>query len=235
MAVIADNIARVRAEIAEHADGRSVDLMLAAKHQPIEALIEAINAGGTLMGHNMVQQLVAAGDGLRERGFADAVTTTVIGHVQSNKLSTAMEYADRIDTVDSLKTAQRIARRQEARIEEGAATGPYPVLIQVNSSGADSQFGCEPSELINLARAIMQLETVRIDGLMTIGAQGDEAFIRDSFSLTRKLAHELRALDGLEDAQVLSMGMSGDMGIAIEEGSTLIRVGTAIFGARDRK
>lgn len=229
---IAGNINRVRTQIDQFADGRHVDLMLAAKYQSVDSLVAAIEAGGTLMGHNLVQQLVAAGEGLADRGYGTRITTTVIGHVQSNKLSAAMAWADRIDTVDTLRTAERIARRQAERISTGTADAPYPILLQVNSAGATSQFGCDPTDLIDLARTISSLDTVRIDGVMTIGARGDEQAIRASFALTRRLSDELRSITGLENADVISMGMSGDMRIAIEEGSTLIRVGTAIFGER---
>lgn len=227
---IADNIARVRDDISRFAHGRHVDLMLAAKHQPLERLAEAYNAGGTLMGHNLIDQLATSTEGLHNAGFFPI--TSVIGHVQSNKLSVAMQWADRIDTVDSLKTAQRINRRQEARLACGEVTGLYPILLQINSSGASTQFGCSPDSFVELARAISALPSIHIAGVMTIGAQGTDTDIRSSFVLTRRLAEEMRNLPGLADADVLSMGMSSDMRIAIEEGSTVVRVGTAIFGAR---
>ncbi|WP_216382731.1 YggS family pyridoxal phosphate-dependent enzyme [Arcanobacterium phocae] len=227
---IADNIARVREDISRFAQGRHVDLMLAAKHQPLERLIEAYTAGGTLMGHNLIDQLATATAGLH--GANIHPYTAVIGHVQSNKLSIAMRWADRIDTVDSLKTTQRINRRQEARIASGEATGPYPILLQLNSSGAPTQSGCSPESFVELARVISDLQFVRIAGVMTIGARGSEADIRASFVRTRQLAEQMRELPGLEQADVLSMGMSGDLRLAIEEGSTVVRVGTAIFGTR---
>lgn len=220
-------------------------LMLAAKHQPIENIRTAIAAGATLFGHNQVQQLVAMVDELGESqgGLSDAqadsdipeIMTAVIGHIQSNKLSQAMQYAQRIDTVDSLRTARQIARRQQVRLDEGLAVGPYPILLQVNSSGAPTQFGCEPGELIELAHQVSALEAVRIDGLMTIGAQGDEATVRESFRLTRGLSEHMRKIPGLENATELSMGMTGDLEIAVEEGSTLVRVGSAIFGPRSQR
>ncbi|MFY9262625.1 MAG: YggS family pyridoxal phosphate-dependent enzyme [Actinomycetaceae bacterium] len=232
---IAQRIAALREEIDSYAGGRQVDLMLAAKHQSVDNLIAAIDAGGTLMGHNVVQQLVAASEGLAERGYSGRATNMMIGNVQSNKLSQAMAWAARIDTVDKLRTATRINRRQQTRVEAGEASGPYPILLQVNSSGATTQFGCAPDQLLELARQISELEFVRIDGLMTIGAQGEEAEIRASFARVRELSEQMRALDGLAHADVLSMGMSGDLRIAIEEGSTVVRVGTAIFGPREQK
>ncbi|QRV02594.1 YggS family pyridoxal phosphate-dependent enzyme [Arcanobacterium phocisimile] len=227
---IAQNIGRIREQITHYTNGRDVDLILAAKHQPLPRLVEAYRAGGTLMGHNLVDQLAEATAGLHAQKIRPF--TSVIGHVQSNKLSAAMRWADRIDTVDSFKTAQRIDRRQEARVASGEASGPYPMLLQLNSSGAATQFGCHPEDFVELARTVSALPFVRIAGVMTIGARGTEADIRSSFVLTRRLAEEIRNLPGLDDAGVLSMGMSNDMRIAIEEGSTVVRVGTAIFGTR---
>ncbi|VEI12752.1 YggS family pyridoxal phosphate-dependent enzyme [Trueperella bialowiezensis] len=235
---IAQNIARLteRIERAEGNAGRqrgSVKLMLAAKHQPVENLLAASAEGVTLFGHNIVQQLEQSVQGLQEAAISSI--NTVIGPVQSNKLRAAMTWADRIDTVDSLKTAQRIARRQQARIDDGEASGPYPILIQVNSSGSTTQSGCSPDELVDLAGQISELDLVRIDGLMTIGAHtSDTAKIHRSFALTRELSLQMRGLPGLEDAAELSMGMTGDLDIAIAEGATTVRVGTAVFGERPR-
>ncbi|MCI5825126.1 MAG: YggS family pyridoxal phosphate-dependent enzyme [Arcanobacterium sp.] len=255
MVDIAGNIAKVheRMEMAEERAGReagSVKLMLAAKYQPIENLLAALKAGERLLGHNMIQQLKTAEEGLTAAqadgraaaaGVADiAHTTTVIGHVQSNKLSQAMRYAQRIDTVDSLKTAQQIARRQQARIEAGEARPgeAFPILLQVNSSGAPTQFGCEPNQLIEMAAEIARtLPLVSIRGLMTIGANepDDSAAVIRSFEITRQLGTQLRALPGLAHATELSMGMTHDLELAIEHGSTEIRIGTAIFGPRPQK
>lgn len=238
---ITDNIARVREQIAaaEAAAGReagSVTLMLAAKHQPIENLIEAAQAGATAFGHNIVQQLQQAAPQLAQAaasGTIPPVFNSMIGPLQSNKLRAAMDNAQRIDTVDSLKMAKRIARRQLARQEEGLAEGPYRILLQVNAAGAATQSGCAPDQLLDLANAVSEISELRIEGLMTIGANTpDTAKVHASFALTRELSEQMRQLPGLADAAVLSMGMSGDFAIAIEEGSSLVRVGTAVFGPR---
>lgn len=243
---VAGNIAKVRARMAaaQTQAGRaagSVKLRLAAKYQPLEKLLAALTAGETLFGHNKIQQLVAAEEALAAAGpSVPAHQTSVIGHVQSNKLSQAMRYAQRIDTVDNLKTAQQIARRQQLRIEAGeAASGePYPILLQVNSAGAPTQFGCDPAELLPLASEIAaHLPLVKIGGLMTIGANepdDPDAVIR-SFEVTRALSAQLRELPGLADASELSMGMTNDLELAIAHGSTEIRIGTAVFGPRPMK
>lgn len=237
---IADNFARLQERVAsaKSAAGRevgdAVEIMLAAKYQPVEALLEALAAGATTFGHNIVQQLVDAEEGLLAAG-APEHRTAVIGHVQSNKITAAMEHASRIDTVDSLKTARQIARRQRICIDAGEADGPFPILVQVNSAGAESQFGAAPESLLELVSQISELDEVRIDGLMTIGANSaDESAVHRSFTLTRELGEDLRALPGLANARELSMGMSGDLEIAISEGATIVRVGTAVFGPRPR-
>lgn len=251
--LIAARIADVQAKIgaAEAAAGRapgSVTLMLAAKYQPVENVVAAIQTGVTTFGHNLVGQLVDAETGLASvstgasrgaeagAGIDLAHRTSVIGHVQSNKLSAAMDHAWRIDSVDSAKTLKRIARRQAARIAQGTASGPYPVLLQVNTSGAESQTGCTPEELLEIARVGADLAEIRVDGLMTIGANSpDEDAVRASFDTTVALLEEMRQIPGLEDATELSMGMTGDMAIAIAAGSTMVRVGTAVFGPRPAK
>ncbi|MBM7825732.1 pyridoxal phosphate enzyme (YggS family) [Arcanobacterium pluranimalium] len=235
---IEGNIRAVRDRIREAAlaAGREpgeIKLMLAAKYQPVENLIRAMHCGETLLGHNLVHQLQ---DSERELQTLEAPshTTTVIGHVQSNKLSLAMTYAQRIDTVDSLKYAQRINRRQEARCAAGEATQPYPVLLQVNSSAAPTQFGCEPNALLDLARSVAALPYVTVQGLMTIGANStDPDAVATSFATTRSLLIAMNEIEGLENARELSMGMTSDLELAIAHGSTLVRVGTAIFGARN--
>ncbi|MCI7551547.1 MAG: YggS family pyridoxal phosphate-dependent enzyme [Actinomycetaceae bacterium] len=241
MVDIAANIAQVRERIerALERSGRepgSTKLMLAVKYQPIENLLAALDADERLFGHNLIPQLESTERELAAigaRGSDTRHTATVIGHVQSNKLSTAMAYAERIDTVDSLKTAERINRRQDERIARGEATGPYPILLQINSSGAPTQFGCPPEQLLELARAASQLEHIEIQGVMTIGAHTpDSADIIRSFELTRSLSQEMRELPGLASATEISMGMTHDLDVAVEHGSTVIRIGTAIFGPR---
>lgn len=235
---IAQNIAQVREQISDaaRAAGRSADdvaLMLAAKYQPVDALLAAIDADACLFGHNLIPQLIETEEGLSAAGNP-AHTTTVIGHVQGNKLTAAMRYADRIDTVDSLKLAQAVNRRVLATAaENGSATNvdPYPILLQVNSSGASTQFGIEPAKLLNLAADIAKLPGVRVVGLMTIGAQGSPSDAARSFELTRELLDSLVS-HGLVTGRVLSMGMSGDFETAIAQGSTIVRVGTIVFGPR---
>lgn len=234
---IAGNIARVQERIADAAAkagraGEEIKLMLAAKYQPAENLIAAMEAGVNYFGHNLIPQLVEAEAAISTYPHF----TSVIGHIQSNKLSTAMDHAQRIDTVDSLKNLQRINRRQEARITAGEANAPYPVLLQVNSAAAPTQFGCPPQELLELASRGSELPQIEICGLMTIGANTEvEKEIHASFALLQELGTQMQSLPGLAGAKILSMGMTSDLEIAIAHGSTEVRVGTAVFGPRAQK
>lgn len=201
-------------------------VLLAVKHQSLEAILEALGAGGTLLGHNIIQQLVAAEEGLSAAG-APPHETHVIGHVQSNKARDALTYAQVIETLDSIKQANRfntVADSLGVRRD---------VFIQVNSSGAESQFGCDPDEAERIADHITSLPHLSLTGLMTIGAHTTvEADVARSFDLTRSLGEKLS--EAGHDIREYSMGMTGDYKIALAHGSTIIRVGSAVFGPRDR-
>lgn len=203
----------------------SVRVELAAKYQSPERVLAALQAGAELIGHNLIQQLVAGEEALSELD-APAHRTHVIGHLQKNKAGKALAYADCIETVDSLELAQRLNRLAGER-------GKYlDIFLQVNSSGAPSQFGIAPEQALDLVGQIADLKHLRIAGLMTIGAHSDDTTeIARSFELTRNLREDLQD-GGIASATELSMGMTGDMEIAIAEGSTIIRVGTAVFGPR---
>lgn len=206
-------------------DSGSVRVELAAKYQSPQRVLAALQAGAELIGHNLIQQLTASEESLREMG-APAHRTHVIGHVQKNKAGKALAYADCIETVDSLELAERLNRLASER------ETPFDIFLQVNSSGAQSQFGIAPEKVLDLAGTIAELESLRIVGLMTIGAHSEDTRkIARSFEVVRLLRDDLHAA-GIASATELSMGMTGDMEIAIAEGSTIIRVGTAVFGAR---
>lgn len=211
-----------------------VRIELAAKYQAPERVHTALLAGATLLGHNIIQQLEESEKELAAAA-APAHRTHVIGHVQRNKARRAVEYAQCIETVDTLKLAKRLNELQEERIETGAAAGAYDVMLQVNSSGAESQYGIAPEATLDIAGEVAQLPHLRIIGLMTIGAHTtDTADIAHSFQVTRELRDALQKA-GVSSTTELSMGMTHDLEIAIAEGSTIIRVGTAVFGPRPRQ
>ncbi|MDO4888078.1 MAG: YggS family pyridoxal phosphate-dependent enzyme [Actinomycetaceae bacterium] len=233
---IAGRYAAVRDRVAQACDacGRSKDdvaILLAAKFQEPERVVAALGGGARRLGHNYVQQLEASEEWLSRTG-APPHRAHVIGHVQANKAAKALQHAQCIETVDSVKLARRLDRLQAERVASGAATAPFDIMLQVNSSGAPSQFGLEPEALIDVAGQITELTNLRIAGLMIIGAHTPSAReVAASFARARVLGEELRAA-GVASATELSMGMTADMEIAIAEGSTQVRVGTAVFGPR---
>lgn len=233
---IAGRFARLQEQVrgAEAAAGRSqesVQIELAAKYQAPERVLAALQAGGTLLGHNIIQQLEASETALAAAA-APAHRTHVIGHVQNNKAAKALRYSQCIETVDSLKLATRLDRLRGEHIQPWGEQQPFDIMIQVNSSGAQSQYGRNPEQVLDLAGRIAKLPHLRIIGLMTIGAHTDETSeIARSFQIVRELRDELQA-SGIASATELSMGMTHDMDIAIAEGSTIVRVGTTVFGPR---
>ena len=197
-------------------------------------ILSAIDAGIRCIGENRPQEILAKADGLKqglaERGLS--VSQHMIGQLQSNKISKVLPYVQVIESVDSLKLAERIARRLEASAETSEQTHTVSVYLEVNESGEESKSGCEPQEALEMAAAINAMPQLRLEGLMTIGAHvQDEKIVRSGFEHLRKLRDSLRE-GGIKTCSQLSMGMSADTQWAIEEGSTIVRVGTSIFGAR---
>lgn len=152
----------------------------------------------------------------------------MIGHLQRNKAGKALSLFDLIHGVDDIAVADALARRAAA----GAGAEPVPVLIEVNVSGEASKFGVAPAALAGLAEQVRALPHLAVRGLMTVGAPVERAEdARAGFARLRGLREELSVRLGLELPE-LSMGMSGDFEVAVEEGATLVRVGSALFGAR---
>ena len=245
---IAGRFNRLREQVlaAQATAGRpadSVQIELAAKYQAPERVLTALNAGASLLGHNIIQQLEASETALA-RVNAPIHRTHVIGHVQKNKAAKALRYAQCIETVDSFKLAARLDRLHGEQVAAGAEYGEdaagaftklaetFDIMIQVNSSGAESQYGRSPESVVDFAGRVAELPNLRIIGLMTIGAHTDDVSrIARSFQIVRELRDEL-VRDGITSVTELSMGMTHDMDVAIAEGSTIIRVGTAVFGPR---
>jgi hypothetical protein len=230
---IADNIARIqeRMAVAARRAGRpveSVALMAVTKTFPAERIREAYAAGQRLFGENRVQEFSAKYAGVRD--LADA-QFHMIGHLQSNKAAKALEVFTAVDSVDSLHLAEKL---------NAAAAGKgdkrVPVLIEVNLGGEESKSGAKPDspEFEELLQHMGSLENIDVRGLMAIppytdDPEGARAFFRVLRQWCEKIA--ARDLAGIK-MDVLSMGMSHDFEVAIEEGSTCVRLGTAIFGER---
>ncbi|QOL33174.1 YggS family pyridoxal phosphate-dependent enzyme [Bifidobacterium eulemuris] len=247
---IADNVRRAldRVATAEAEAGRemgSVRLLAATKTRDVGEILAAIDAGVRMIGENRPQEIVAKAPGLAkrlaERGFALGADSSVaepvehipfhlIGQLQSNKIGKVLPSVDAIESVDSIELAEKIARRAVAR---GITVG---MLLEVNESGEDSKSGCPPSHAIDLAQRIGAMGGLELQGLMTIGAHvDDERVIRSGFAHLRRTRDLIldSGAEGTGHCVELSMGMSQDMELAIAEGATIVRVGTAIFGARD--
>ncbi|MDP9834176.1 YggS family pyridoxal phosphate-dependent enzyme [Gleimia europaea] len=206
-----------------------IDLELAIKTRSTEECEAAAHAliefgRPALMGQNRVQEAEVTTPYLRGLGL-DNLTTTMIGPLQTNKINKALRVVDQIETVDSFRLAEAINKRVKDR--------RLDVMIQVNTSGEESKSGTGPVEAIKVAQQIAELENLRVIGFMTIGAHTtNEVVIRKSFSDLREIRDRALKLPGLQNASELSMGMTSDFALAIAEGATRVRMGSAIFGAR---
>lgn len=207
----------------------SVRLMAVSKTHPATAVAEAVAAGITLFGENRVQEFQRKSQELAALGITNAAVH-LIGHLQSNKAAKAAEIFSAIDTIDSLHLAGRL---QNAA---AALNKTLPILLEIKLSGEADKTGLEPDsdELRQLLEQLPDFTHLKMCGLMTIAPlTGDEAIARACFRNLRQLRDMLAAAHPRLDFSELSMGMSGDFAIAIEEGSTCVRIGTALFGRRE--
>lgn len=207
-------------------DKGEVKLIAVSKTKPFEQLLAAYNAGERVFGENKVQEICAKYERIDEMPGA---VFHMIGHLQTNKVRQVIDKVAMIHSVDSLHLAETIDR-------EAAKAGiRMDILIEVNVAGEDSKFGIACDETEKLVRECAELDNVHVCGLMTIAP-----FVEDSeqnrqvFKNLKQLCVDLKAknIDNT-DMDVLSMGMTGDYQVAIEEGATMVRVGTGIFGARN--
>ena len=221
------NLARVHDQVAAACQRANrpeteVALMAVTKVHPVEFLIEAYAAGQRLFGENRVQEFAAKASSLTHLQDAEY---HLIGPLQSNKSSRAAELFDSIDTVDSVKLAQRLDTAAAALNKK------LPVYIEVKLSHEDSKHGISPDDLPALLDSIAPLENIVAIGLMTVPPWSEDA------ETARPYFRRLRELRDIQQKRhptltQLSTGMSGDFAVAIEEGSTCVRIGTAIFGRR---
>ncbi len=229
MGSIAENIKMIEAEKAEAAlrsgrDPSDVLLCAVTKTHTAEEINEAVAAGVTDIGENRVQEI------LEKYEKVAPVKWHMIGHLQTNKVKYIIDKVCMIHSVDSIRLAEEIDRRAS---QHGIV---MDILIEVNAAQDEAKFGTALEETESLVREILdRFENIRIKGLMTIAPfSEDPEDVRPYFRSMRRLYDELSEIEHPRlDFSVLSMGMSNDRVIAVEEGSTLIRVGTAIFGARD--
>jgi PLP dependent protein len=208
----------------------TVQLMAVSKVHPAEALAEAVAAGLTLFGENRVQEFEAKRVRLAELGTAGA-KVHLIGHLQSNKSAKAAEIFDGVDSVDSLRLAERL---NDAAVKLGKR---LPVLLELKLTDEPTKAGMDPesAELRELLERLPELGSLEMRGLMTIAPLDENPeSARACFRRLRELRETLAGAHPRLNFDELSMGMSGDFEIAIDEGSTLVRIGTALFGSRLR-
>ena len=224
MSTIADNIAQVSSRIraaalAAQRDEHSVQLLAVSKTKPAEALREAYAAGLRDFGENYLQEALG-----KQLELADLpLIWHFIGPIQSNKTRAIAEHFAWVHSVDRLKIAQRLSEQRPADLP------PLNICIQVNVSGEVSKSGCTPADLPALAKAISELPRLNLRGLMAIPEPTDDRAEQDAaFAAVQSLQASLNL-----PLDTLSMGMSHDLESAIAQGATWVRIGTALFGARD--
>lgn len=210
----------------------SVRLLLASKTQPVDRVRAALEIAAeldipVLLGENRVQELVAKAPALTDLD----PEWHVIGPLQSNKINHALRWAHAVESVSSLELAERLGSRALARERT------VDVLIQVNVSGEASKSGVAPGEAVDLATRVAAVEGLELRGFMTIGAHtDDDDVVRAGFARLREIRDEVLAsgAPGTDRASELSMGMSGDLELAVAQGATIVRLGTAVFGERPK-
>ncbi|CUS82939.1 hypothetical protein JGI16_10526 [Candidatus Kryptonium thompsonii] len=226
--MVSENILKIKQKIWEVCQkvGRNPDeitIVAVTKTVPVEKIKEAINAGIYDIGENRVQEL------LEKRNSLENVRWHFVGHLQTNKVKYIVDFIHLIHSVDSLKLALEIDKRAEK------INRHIDVLIEVNTSGEKTKYGVKPEETIEIVKQISEnCKFVHIKGLMTLAAYSpDPENARPMFKMLKNLSDEIAKLN-LKNVEMrhLSMGMSNDYWIAIEEGATIVRIGTAIFGPR---
>ena len=223
---VTENLALIRDLLAESAleagyPPDAVRLLAVSKKQPLEKIFAAVAAGQRDFGENFVQEAL--------KKMGQTATSNLIwhfiGHLQSNKTRLVAENFDWVHTIDKLKTAERLSRQRPEEL------GPLNVCLQINIDDDDGKAGMTIAELPSLAAACSELPNLRLRGLMCLPVlRSDFVAQRLPFARLREMADALRA-DGI-DMDTLSMGMSGDYRAAIHEGATIVRIGSALFGAR---
>lgn len=228
MASVAERIAEIRERIDAAASragrpGSDVRLMAVSKLKSREQIEEAYRAGQRLFGENRVQEAQE-----KYADFHADAELHLIGHLQSNKARDAVQLVSCIQSIDKLKTAEAVEKRC------GEHDTSLSVFLEVNTSGEESKYGYrDRNRMFADLEQILTFEHLRVSGLMTIGPLGgDEETVRRAFADLRELFEQVRSRFPEAPLKELSMGMTSDFEYAVEEGSTMVRVGTALFGER---
>ncbi|HWA95544.1 MAG TPA: YggS family pyridoxal phosphate-dependent enzyme [Terracidiphilus sp.] len=239
MNFLAENLARIEDQIAAvcrqaNRPRAEVELMAVSKTYPAETILQAASLGLALFGENRVQEFMAKAPALEEmrQNSAQPARFHLIGHLQSNKAQRAAELFDAVDSVHSLKLAERL------NDAAGRLAKRLPILLEVKLSPEETKEGLDPAtrEADELLERLPSLEHIETQGLMTIAPWGaPDSVTRACFRSLREWRDRWAAAHPRLNLAVLSMGMSGDFPLAIEEGATRIRIGTALFGKRTHR
>jgi len=231
MTIISDNINAIQTKIAnaKHTAQRQdgVQLLAVSKTKPAALIQQAFDQGLTHFGENYVQESVEKIQQIsQDNHFDRPLTWYFIGPLQSNKTRPVAEHFDWVQSVDRLKIAERLNQQRPATLPA------LNICLQVNISGENSKSGTTLSEVMTLAEQVQQLPRLKLRGMMAIPQKTDDpAVLKQQFSALRDIYQQLQST--YPDIDTLSMGMSGDLELAIECGSTMVRIGTDIFGARE--
>lgn len=233
---IENNLLKIKQKISRvcsqcERDPKDIYLIAVSKTFPADAIASALDYNQLDFGENRVQELLD-----KEPAFRDRIMHWhLIGHLQTNKVKFIVPFVFLVHSLDSLKLAQKI------QTEAAKADKKIKCLIQVNTSGEDQKSGCDPKYTLKLVKEISQFENIKVKGLMTVGKMmenekdpAEREFVRSNFRQLKELFEEIKGhnIPGI-DMKYLSMGMTSDYDIAIEEGSNMLRIGSAIFGKRD--
>lgn len=232
---IENNLLKIRQKVAKvcslvNRDPKEIYIIAVSKTFPVDAIGSALDYNQLDFGENRVQELLE-----KETEFRDRIIHWhLIGHLQTNKVKNIVPFVFMVHSLDSLKLAQKI-QTEAAKIDR-----IVKCLVQVNTSGEDQKTGCDPKYALMLVKEISALGNIRVKGLMTIGKMmenekdpAERELVRGNFRMLRELFEEIKShnITGV-DMKYLSMGMTSDYDIAIEEGSNMLRIGSAIFGKR---
>ena len=229
MGSVSDNIASIRERIAEAArrvgrDPAEIAIVAVTKTVDAEKIAEAVEAGIRMFGENKVQEAME-----KVKRLDSSLEWHMVGHLQRNKVKEAVRIFHLVQSLDSIHLAEEINSRA---LNSGTI---MDVLVQVNTSGEKTKYGLEPQDAIPFLKHISSFKGLSIRGLMTIGAfLPDPQAVRPCFRRLRDLREEISGA-GIPNVEMehLSMGMTGDFEVAVEEGANMVRIGTAIFGPRE--
>lgn len=230
---IKENVESVKKRIADAqawSDNKApVKIVAVTKTHPASIIVETLQAGIDIIGENRVQEAESKFPEIAET--LPKITKRLVGHLQSNKINKALNLFDTIDSVDSLKLAGKIGSKMVS------LNRVMPILLEVNTSGESAKFGFNPHNIDEML-ACFEVQGIEVQGLMTIGPlTTNDKKIRAAFICLRELHNSIKSqlTKNVAKFTELSMGMSGDFEIAVEEGATMVRLGTVLFGQRMAK